>query len=108
MNYDIFRDELGSKYPAYGRALWEPGPGGLYNSVEVGDLGFIRRGRFHRLFNALLASEHGLQSPSVPEYHEPLELNGQSHICTRTLSPNDFHSTEVRTDPDVFGINASE
>jgi hypothetical protein len=108
MNYDIFRDELGSKYRAYGRALWEPGPGGLYNSVEVGDVGFIREGRFHRLFNALLARGHELQGSRVPEYHEPLELNGQSHICTSTLSPNDFHSTEVRTDPDVLGINASE
>jgi hypothetical protein len=104
MNYDIFRDELGSKYPAYGHALWEPGPGGLYTSVEVGDVGFIREGRFHRLFNALLARGHHLQSPSVPEYHKPLKPNRQPHICTNTLSPNDFRSTEVTIEPGVLGI----
>jgi hypothetical protein len=103
----IFRDELGSKYPVYGHALWEPGPGGLYNSVEVGDVGYIRRGRFHRLFNALLDES---QSPtgSVPDDHVPLIPNRQPHICTSTLSPNDFRSTGVTINPGGFGINASE
>jgi hypothetical protein len=25
-HYDIFRDQLGIKYPAFGHALWEPNP----------------------------------------------------------------------------------
>jgi hypothetical protein len=108
MNYDIFRDELGSRYPAYGHALWEPDPGELYNSVEVGDVGFIREGRFHRLFNALLTGGHELQSSSVPEYHEPLIPKQQPYICTGTLRPNNLRSTEVTAKPSGLGINASE
>ena len=57
-HYDIFRDQLGIKYPAFGHALWEPNPGRLYSPVEVGDVGFIREGKFHRLFNALLPADH--------------------------------------------------
>ena len=45
-HYGIFRQELAFAYPTYGNALWEPDPGGQYNAVEVGDVGFIRRGHF--------------------------------------------------------------
>jgi hypothetical protein len=43
-NSKTFRDELAIQYPTLGRALWEPDPGGLYNAVQVGDVGFIRHG----------------------------------------------------------------
>jgi hypothetical protein len=108
MNYNIFRDELGSKYPAYGHALWEPDPGGLYDYVEVGDVGFIRKGRFHRLFNALLPEGHPKQSSRVPEYHTPLEPNMDTHIVTSILDPNDFCSREVTVESDEFGFLAFE
>ena len=49
----IFREELFIRYPDHGHALWEPDPQDLYEAVAVGDVGFIRRGYFHRLFNAL-------------------------------------------------------
>ncbi|KAI0295930.1 hypothetical protein BC826DRAFT_1006275 [Russula brevipes] len=53
-HYDIFREQLVVKYPAYGHALWEPNPGRLYSPLEVGDVGYVREGKFHRLFfNAL-------------------------------------------------------
>ena len=106
MDYDIFRDELGMKYPALGHALWEPSPGGLYGSVEVGDVGFIREGKFHRLFNVLLPADHPSQNFGVPEHHQPLELNIQPHIYTSTLSPNDFRSRGVREEPGGLGIHA--
>jgi hypothetical protein len=107
MNYNIFRDELGTKYPAYGHALWEPGPGGLYISVEVGDVGFIRGGKFQRLFNVLLPRNHAHhQNFGVPEYHKPLKLKMQHHIHTSTLSPNDFCSREVTVESGGIGIHA--
>jgi hypothetical protein len=53
-HYDIFRHHLAIKFPAYGHALWDPDPGSLYPAVEVGDVGYIREGKFHRLFNVLL------------------------------------------------------
>jgi len=74
-HYGVFRQELAVSYPTYGNALWEPDPGGQYNAVEVGDVGFIRRGYFQRLFNVLLPKDHpSHQNPSfVPEDHQQLE-----------------------------------
>lgn len=97
-HYDIFRHMLASKYPAYGHALWEPSPSRLHRApVEVGDVGFIREGKFHRLFNALLPAGHLTHlNFGVPEHHEPLQLN-MEHIDTGTLSPNNFRSAEVMT-----------
>ncbi len=55
-HYDVFSAQLAIKFPAYGHALWEPSPTELsqYCAVDVGDVGFTREGRFHRLFNVLL------------------------------------------------------
>ena len=71
----IFREELAIAYPRYGLALWEPGPGGLYDAVEVGDVGFTRDGYFQRLFNVLHPRDHpSHRNPSlVPEDHEQLQ-----------------------------------
>ena len=50
-HYDIFHQQLAVTFPAYGHALWGPRPGEFYPTVEVGDVGFIREGKFHRHFN---------------------------------------------------------
>ncbi|KAI9435119.1 hypothetical protein H4582DRAFT_704429 [Lactarius indigo] len=95
-HYDIFRDQLGIKYPAFGHALWEPSPGRLYSPVEVGDVGFIREGKFHRLFNALLPADHQSHERfGVPEHHEPLLPGVADHIDSGTLTPYDFCSYGV-------------
>jgi hypothetical protein len=73
-HHNIFREELAISYPGYGFALWEPGPGGQYDAVEVGDVGFIRKGYFQRLFNVLHPRDHpSHRNPAlVPEDHEQL------------------------------------
>ena len=73
-HYSVFRQELAISYPTYGNALWEPNPGGQYDAVEVGDVGFIRRGYFQRLFSVLLPKDHPAhRNPSfVPEDHQQL------------------------------------
>jgi hypothetical protein len=96
MEYDIFRDQLALKYPAYGHALWEPNPWGLYSAVQVGDVGFIREGKFHRLFNAMLPEDHpSHENFGVPEHHKPLKPRIQRHIYPGQLSPNNFRSKAV-------------
>ena len=95
MNYDIFRDELATKYSAYGHALWEPSPGESYTSVEIGDVGFIDKGRFHRLFNILLSGDDPSHQDGVPQGHEPLVLRTRSPADTSTLWPNDLRSNGV-------------
>lgn len=110
-DYDIFREELANGCPAYGHALWEPDPGGQYDAVQVGDVGFIRRGRFHRLFNILYPKDHPThRNPAlVPDDHEHLNpVSG--HIITGKIltdsrqHPNHFCSKHVTLDPDASGL----
>ena len=107
-HYDIFRDQLGVKYPAFGHALWEPNPG-RYTPVEVGDVGFIREGKFHRLFNALLPADHPSHERfGVPEHYEPLLPGVADHIDSGTLGPNDFCSFGVHVSSGGLEMFASE
>jgi len=107
-HYDIFRQGLAIKYPAYGHALWEPTPGPLFPPVEIGDVGFIRGGEFHRLFNALLPADHPSHRRfGVPEDHEPLQLNLLEHIDVGTLCPNNFRSAGVMPLSSGVGVFAS-
>jgi hypothetical protein len=109
MEYDIFRDELALKYPAYGHALWVPSPGGLYLSVQVGDVGFICEGKFIRLFNVLLPRDHpSHENFGVPEYHKPLQLKISKHIFPSKLSPNNFRSKGVTLLSDQDGLNLND
>ncbi|SRR5216683_6222471 len=95
-DYDIFREQLGIRYPAYGHALWDPSPNNPARPVEVGDVGFIRMGKFHRLFNALLPADDKSQDLGVPEYYEQLVPNLKDrHISKGSLSCNHYCSAGV-------------
>ena len=100
-HYDIFRHHLALKYPAYGHALWDPSRGHSYPTpVEVGDVGFIREGKFHRLFNILLPAEDpSHKNYGVPEYHVQLSLRMEEHIIPSRLGPNNLCSARVTSQP---------
>ena len=82
-DYDIYREQLAIKYSTYGHALWQPRPSNPNNPVEIGDVGFIRDGKFCRLFNALISAEN---QPNVPEHYEQLVPKFSNHITEDTLS----------------------
>jgi hypothetical protein len=106
-HYDIFSAQLAIKYPAYGHALWVPGPVTLECPVEVGDVGFIREGRFHRLFNALLPADHPSHNePGVPEHYEPLIPSVSGHIFNDILSPSHYSSPGVDVVTDELDVRA--
>jgi len=96
-NSRTFRDELAVQYPTLGRALWEPDPGGLYNAVQVGDVGFIRHGYFTRLFNALSPQDRRPSDhPSdFPHYLQRLQPRTSNHIRTSRDHRKDFRSKNV-------------
>jgi len=100
-DYDIFREQLLTRYSTYGHALWEPSPSKPSNPVKVGDVGFIRSGRFHCLFNALLSAE---DQSSVPENYEQLIPKSSDHIIKGSLSSDHYCSAGIRVDhePDVY------
>src|SRR5258707_9405588 len=95
MEYDIYREELAIKYPAYGHALWDPNPGGRYTAVDIGDVGFIREASFHRLFNILLPKDHPSHQNRAPQQHKPLVPNIRPHTRAATFQGNNFRSNGV-------------
>ena len=106
-HYNTFRDQLAIAHPAFGHALWEPDPGEEYPPVEVGDVGFTRQGKFHRLFNALLPATHqSHQRFGVPERYEPLRLSVPTHIDYGTLNPNNFCSYGVTVESGGSDVHA--
>jgi len=102
----IFREELAIRYPDHGHALWEPDPGGLYEAIEVGDVGFIRRGYFYRLFNALRLPDTSsdLDSSDGPKYPPKLQPKNPHHIRKNRDNHQDFYSKNVtkQSREDIF------
>jgi len=95
MDYDIYREGLALKYPSYGYALWKPSPQGGHPAVQVGDVGFIYEGYFHRLFNILLPRDHPSHGEGAPPYHEPLEIKAKIRTYTGILRPNHLSSNGI-------------
>jgi hypothetical protein len=98
---DIYRERLATTYPLFGHALWEP------SAVEIGDVGYVRQGKFHRLFNALLSaghpSHHGIP---LPEHHEPLIPNVADHIDRGSLKKDHYCSVGVTVDAESEDFRA--
>ncbi|TFY54419.1 hypothetical protein EVJ58_g8874 [Rhodofomes roseus] len=58
----------------YGFPLWDPEPE-RHGEVHIGDVGFLVKGRFHRLFNPTLPAEHEVnQVWGVPDVFEELRI----------------------------------
>ncbi|KDQ49000.1 hypothetical protein JAAARDRAFT_63879 [Jaapia argillacea MUCL 33604] len=82
----------------FGHAVWEPDPKGSA-SVEVGDVGYFDRGRFHRLLNFLMESGDDGQGDCVPPFHRPMasleECTDEiSDISARTYESSHLVKTE--------------
>jgi hypothetical protein len=99
-DHDIFREQLAIKYPSYGYALWEPSPTNPNRPVQVGDVGFICEGRFHRLFSALLPADDPSQELGVPEYHKPFVPTIPDHVASVPIGRNNYCSAGVKVEAD--------
>ena len=99
--HETFREELAIKYPAFGYALWEPGSRARYRTVQVGDVGFIREGYFHRLFNVLHPDSGGDSSDpnhGVPGSDELLRIKMVNHIGKSVEGYKEFLSRNIRVE----------
>ena len=99
-DYEIFREQLSIQYPSCGYALWEPSPTNPNRPVQISDVGFIREGRFYRLFSALLPAGDPSQEFEVPEYHECLVPTLRDHVATVPLGRNNYCSPGVKVEAD--------
>ena len=99
---DTYREQLAITYPLFGYALWEP------TFVDLGDVGYIRQGKFHRLFNALLPADHpSHHGIPLPEHHEPLIPNVPNHIDRGTLKPDHYCSIGVTVETESEDVRAT-
>jgi hypothetical protein len=95
-HYDIFRDQLATRFSAHGYALWEPSPVDPSLPTSIGDVGYINEGRFYRLFNILLpADDSSHLEYGVPANHQPFNPKVSNHIVPGILRPDNFCSAGV-------------
>ncbi len=65
----VYAEQLGMS--RRGLPLWYPEP--QNGEVEIGDVGLLHDGGFHRFFNVLFESEHPFNTVyGVPEHFQPL------------------------------------
>jgi hypothetical protein len=73
--------------------LREPAPIHRYGRVKLGDVGYIRRGRFHLLFSAGCQLGSRRRGVDVPQTFEPLDIGDvifslprlPGYLCTSTV-----------------------
>ena len=74
-----------------GYALFDPNPGGLYDEVRVGDVGYVEDGAFIRLFNAFHDAYHVVNNgahlpvPFAPIADEFTKTRESGSLSTRLL-----------------------
>jgi hypothetical protein len=93
MHYHIYREQLTSLF--HGHALWQP-DGPDPTGVSVGDVGYVREGRFFRMFNVLLEWNDPLNySLCEPEPYTRLDLGPFVNIRELRFSKGDHYSPHV-------------
>lgn len=91
---DVYAEQL--CYRGHGLPLWSPEPS-KFGEVQIGDVGYVERGGFYRLFNAAFPVDHPTNRDGVPPEFEVLKINPQ-HVHKREdyLNPGPLCSRSVR------------
>ncbi|KAJ7779170.1 hypothetical protein B0H16DRAFT_1711520 [Mycena metata] len=102
--HQVYSSQLSQLHQGY--ALWGPEPC-HYKEVTPGDVGYLKDGSFHRLFNATLSADHEDQTLGVPPCFQPLELPpAWLYRNDKFFNPGNLRSssvTECRYGIDVNG-----
>ena len=83
----------------------EPSPTNKYPRVNIGDVGFIRRGKFHLLFSAGSPLEDRRLGDDVPTTFEPLDVGDLDSSLPR--QPGCLRTSTVRQFGVGLGATAS-
>jgi hypothetical protein len=94
-DYQTFREELRITCPNHGYALWNPDPWRPDIPVQVGDVGYLREGKFYRLFNAFLDADDASQCFGVPANYTPLTLRPRPILSGGVERQMYFYSRHV-------------
>ncbi|KAI0060015.1 hypothetical protein BV25DRAFT_1005416 [Artomyces pyxidatus] len=93
LNAHVYRQQLAGL--GYGYPLWQPGCEHAAPRVLLGDVGFVRHGRFFRLFNVHLPEHHPLQTHGVPDNFEDIPLD-ESRVVRGVLKAGIYRSCSVQ------------
>lgn len=93
--FNVYRDQLTSRY--HGLALWNPNPHEtIYNSVSIGDVGYVREGVFIRMFNVILPwDDESNKTLGEPEPYESLDCGPFTKVLDVPLKTQDHYSRSV-------------
>ena len=83
---DVYHQELSSL--VLGHALWEPDPGGRYDCVSIGDVGYVDQGYFVCMFNVLPTPQQDPGNSSSPNLREPAPNMMESEPFQNTRTTN--------------------
>ncbi|KAG6913582.1 hypothetical protein DXG01_005799 [Tephrocybe rancida] len=92
--HDIYAEQLSELRRGYPLYNLEPNPDD--GPMQIGDVGFLRQGAFHLLFNVSRSRDDPAQRFGVPEGYEHLDL-GFIRSYDAALEPGPLHSRTVFT-----------
>ncbi|KAF8589934.1 hypothetical protein K439DRAFT_1303893, partial [Ramaria rubella] len=85
----------------------EPAPQ-EYDKVNIADVGYVRQGCFHRLFNAALSADHAANKDGVPRDFIPLDLGRSSTtIWRQPRVPRALHTQNINAKGAGIDISAT-
>ena len=97
--HTVYRDQLTAL--SQGLALWDPNPPKhIYNNVSIGDVGYLNKGTFIRMFNVMLPWDDPSNRTLVkPEFYESLDLGPDPFANTlkRRLNKSDHYYSRYVT-----------
>ena len=105
--FNIYRDQLAAL--SQGIALWNPKPPKrIYNKVSIGDVGYIYRGSFIRMFNVMLPWDHpSNRTLGHPDPYESLDDGPVANTLERHFDRVEHYSHLVSAETDASILQAS-
>ena len=108
--FNVYRDELTSL--SHGLALWNPNPPkDIYNNVSIGDVGYLQKGTFIRMYNVMLPWDHpSNRTLGIPEPYEPLDCGPFARTLKEHFDRVDHYSRFVSavTNDDYMQANTRD
>jgi hypothetical protein len=115
--FRVYRDRLTAL--SHGLALWNPDPpkrnlGGntyltekIYDKVSIGDVGYLFKGTFIRLFNVMLPWDHPLnRTIGYPEPYEPLDFGPFDNTIGDFFNRVEHYSHTVSGEENAYNMMA--
>ncbi|KAF8521310.1 hypothetical protein JB92DRAFT_1817718 [Gautieria morchelliformis] len=89
----------------HGLPLWQPAPLDNYDKIKIGDVGYIRQGRFHLLFSASMPQGGRILGEDVPLDFVPFEPGPTAKDQPR--GPGALHARYIKQIGAAFNISAN-